>query len=91
MVRLNTNLSKDGQFIPQTSTLTESAYGPLLERQEQLRAETIAIINRKHNSRKFWQRVENVLICAVLLAMLSMGAWLGPASKLVLQLLGVTE
>lgn len=81
MVRLHTT--------KQTDSLTESAYGELLQRQEQLRDETLAIIERNSHRRKFWQQVENAAITLILLAMLSMGAWLGPVSKWVLQLLGV--
>lgn len=72
----------------QTDSLTESAYGELIARQEQLRDETIALIERKVRRRNFWQQVENVAITVVLCLMLSMGAWLGPVSKFVLQLLG---
>lgn len=74
---------------PQTDSLTESAYGKLIERQEQLRDETIAIISRKHHRRNFWQHAENVAMTIVLCLLLTMGAWLGPVGKFVLQLLGV--
>lgn len=68
----------------QTDQFTESAYGALLGRQQQLHDETLAILAHNRKRRQFWEVLETLATIAGLLAMFSLGAWIGPVSKLVL-------